>query len=223
MIVFDNVTKIFENGSLALKDINIKINQGDYLYVTGKSGAGKSTFLRLLTRELIPERGTIENGNWKLEMLKDKEVVAYRRELGIIFQDFKLIDSMNIFDNISYRLEIIGIDSKMIRKEVARMLSIVGLESKSSCMPKELSGGEQQRIAIARACVVRPKLLVADEPTANLDYKNAIKVIELFKTMQKTGTTVIVATHDEDIRKYFPADCLKIQENMIFRVGKDSV
>lgn len=221
LIKFNSVTKIFEDGSLALKNINLEIEDGEYLYVNGKSGSGKSTFLKLLTKELTPERGTIEVDSWNLGELHTKDIVEYRREIGVVFQDFRLIESINVFDNISYRLEVIGVESNEIQKKVNEILYIVGLGNKAKCMPKELSGGEQQRVAIARACITNPRLLIADEPTANLDYKNSVKVIELFKTIQTRGTSVIVATHDKEIRDYFPSDYLNLHDNMVFRKRKE--
>lgn len=216
MISFFDVAKIFEDGSLGLKDINLSIEKGDFVYVVGKSGAGKSTFIKLLTLEEYETRGKILIDNLETKFLSEKDISKYRRDIGIVFQDFKLIEEMSVFENISYRLELIGMKYSLIKKKVSSILSVVGLEDKMKCMPSELSGGEQQRVAIARACVVEPKILLADEPTANLDYQNAVRVVELFKTINLNGTTVIIATHDEAIRNYLPSKTLEVKNHTIF-------
>lgn len=215
MIDFFDVTKIYKNGSLGLKNITLRIEAGEFIYLIGKSGAGKSTFLKLLTLEEMPTRGAIHINNQDTHSFKNKEITEYRRNVGIIFQDFKLIPELTVFDNLSYRLEIEGFKSAIIQDRVRAELAMVGLRKKETCFPHELSGGEQQRVAIARACIVQPKIIIADEPTANLDDANAFKVIELLKELNLNGTTVVIATHDEKIQEKFPNKTLEIKHQTI--------
>ncbi|MBP2098971.1 cell division ATP-binding protein FtsE [Enterococcus rivorum] len=215
MIDFLDVTKIYKNDSLGLKNITLRIEAGEFIYLIGKSGAGKSTFLKLLTLEEIPTRGAILINNQATHSFKNKEMTEYRRNVGIIFQDFKLIQELTVFDNLSYRLEIEGLKSAIIQDRVRAVLAMVGLREKETCFPHELSGGEQQRVAIARACIVQPKIIIADEPTANLDDANAFKVIELLKELNLNGTTVVIATHDEKIQEKFPNKTLEIKHQTI--------
>lgn len=221
MIDFLDVTKIYKNGSFGLQNVNLQIEAGEFVYLVGKSGAGKSTFLKLLTLEETPTRGSLYIENRDTNLFKKKDLSEYRKNIGIVFQDFKLIDDLTVFDNIAYRLEIVGLKSQIITDRVRTLVDRVGLRNKENSFPHELSGGEQQRVAIARACIVQPKLLIADEPTANLDDDNSLKIIELFKEIHSTGTTVLIATHDEKIRKKFPSKTLEIAHQTIICPNKN--
>ena len=197
MIEFRDVSKVYENGTHALNHVNIKINKGEFVFVVGASGAGKSTFLKLMMREEVPSHGKIIIKNQDLSSLTRSEIPYFRRGLGIVFQDFRLIPKMTVFDNVAFAMRVIGAKENTIKKRVPFVLDIVGLTDKMNCYPTELSGGEQQRVSIARALAKNPKLLLCDEPTGALDYKTGKQVLALLqRTCRETGRTVIVITHN---------------------------
>lgn len=200
MILLDRVSKTYgKNKSPVLQRINLHIEAKEFVIIVGSSGAGKSTLLKLLTREERPTSGKIIVGGIDYEHLKDRDIPKLRRRIGVVFQDFKLLPNKTVFENVAFALEIIGISTKEIKHTVPRVLDIVGLKGKEQNMPMELSGGERQRVAIARAIVRQPKILIADEPTGNLDPKHAWDVIRVLEKINKYGTTVILTTHNQDI------------------------
>jgi cell division transport system ATP-binding protein len=201
VILLDRVSKNYSkrSESTALERISLHIEPKEFVIIVGPSGAGKSTLLKLLTREEKPSSGKIIVGGIDYEHLKDRDVPKLRRRIGVVFQDFKLLQNKTVFENVAFALEIIGISTKEIRHTVPRVLDIVGLKGKEKSMPLELSGGERQRVAIARAIVRQPKILIADEPTGNLDPKHAWDVIRVLEKINRYGTTVLLTTHNQDI------------------------
>ena len=199
MILLDRVTKSYKKRGVALQNVSLHVEPKEFVIIVGQSGAGKSTLLKLLTREEKPDSGKIIVGGIDYESLRDKEIPYLRRKIGVVFQDFKLLPNKNVFENVAFALEIVGQSNKEIKHTVPRVLEIVGLEGKGGAMPWELSGGERQRVAIARAIVRQPKILIADEPTGNLDPKHAWDVIRVLQKINKYGTTVILTTHNQDI------------------------
>ncbi|MDQ3123350.1 MAG: cell division ATP-binding protein FtsE [bacterium] len=200
MILLDRVSKTYtKKGSAALERISLHIEPKEFVIIVGASGAGKSTLLKLLTREEKPTSGKIIIGGIDYETLRDRDVPKLRRRIGVVFQDFKLLPNKTVYENVAFALEIIGVSTKEIRHTVPRVLDIVGLKGKENNMPVELSGGERQRVAIARAIVRQPKILIADEPTGNLDPKHAWDVIRVLEKINRYGTTVLLTTHNMDI------------------------
>ncbi len=200
MILLDRVSKSYnKKNSAILQRVSLHIEAKEFVIIVGSSGAGKSTFLKLLTREEKPTSGKIIVGGIDYETLKDRDIPKLRRKIGVVFQDFKLLPNKTVYENVAFALEIIGISTKEIKHTVPRVLDIVGLKGKQDNMPMELSGGERQRVAIARAIVRQPKILIADEPTGNLDPKHAWDVIRVLEKINKYGTTVILTTHNQEI------------------------
>lgn len=199
MILLDRVTKNYNRRGTALKSISLHVEPKEFVIIVGPSGAGKSTLLRLLTREEKPTSGKIIVGGIDYETLKDKNIPLLRRKIGVVFQDFKLLPGKTVFENVSFALEVVGMGNKEIRHTVPRVLEIVGLTGKEDNYPNELSGGERQRVAIARAIARQPKILIADEPTGNLDPKHAWDVIRVLEKINRYGTTVLLTTHNQDI------------------------
>ena len=204
MIDFKNITKVYESTKTkALSDLNIHIDNGEFVFIVGASGAGKSTFLKLMMREEVPTSGTINVNGFDLNSMKKKEIPYFRRSLGIVFQDFRLIPTMNVYDNIAYAMRVIGAKESAIRKRVPYLLGLVGLNSKARCHPNELSGGEQQRVALARALANNASMIIADEPTGNIDPKMSYEIVDLLNHINADGTTVIMVTHDYHLVKTF--------------------
>jgi len=199
MIEFKKVTMEYVEGIAALDRVSVKIEPGEFVFVIGDSGSGKSTFIRLILRELSPTQGTIVVNGHNLNRMKHRRIPKYRRELGVVFQDFRLLKDRNIYDNISFALRVTDVKNKVIKRRVPAVLSLVGLAQKYKDFPKELSGGEQQRVAIARAIVNEPSILLADEPTGNLDPTNSWEIMSLLKEANERGTTVVVVTHNAEI------------------------
>lgn len=200
MILLDRVTKTYaRRGDAALQRISLHIEPKEFVIVVGPSGAGKSTLLKLLTREEKPTSGKIIIGGIDYEHLKDKDIPKLRRRIGVVFQDFKLLPNKTVFENVAFALEIVGASNREIRNTVPKVLNIVGLQGKEKSYPRELSGGERQRVAIARAVIRQPKILIADEPTGNLDPKHAWDVIKVLEKINKYGTTVLLTTHNQEI------------------------
>ncbi|MBR5474367.1 MAG: cell division ATP-binding protein FtsE [Lachnospiraceae bacterium] len=199
MIRFENVSETYEKGTKALKGINVQINDGEFVFIVGDSGSGKTTMVKLLLREIKPTTGQIWVGDQEIGSLKDKDIPAYRRRLGVVFQDFRLLKDRNVFDNVAFARQVVGASRSDISKEVPQMLEKVGLAAKYRSFPNELSGGEQQRVAIARAMINRPEILIADEPTGNMDPDNAWHIMEMLEEINRGGTTVVVVTHSKEI------------------------
>jgi cell division transport system ATP-binding protein len=199
MILLDRVTKSYNKKGTVLERINLHVENKEFVVIVGQSGAGKSTLLKLLTREEKPTSGKIIIGGIDYERLKDKDVPYLRRKIGTVFQDFKLLPNRNVFENIAFALEIVGMSNKEIKHTVPKVIDLVGMKGKEESYPHELSGGERQRVAIARAVVRQPKILIADEPTGNLDPKHAWDVIRVLEKINRHGTTVILTTHNMDI------------------------
>ena len=202
MIEFRNVHKVYDNGSVALEDVSIHIEKGEFVLVCGHSGAGKSTFIKLLSHEVTPDSGTVIVNDVDVTRIKSSKVPYLRRKLGIVFQDFRLLPSKTVFENIAFALEVIEEKPKVIQEKVYNVLELVGLSDKANDLPQDLSGGEQQRVAIARAIVNKPLVLIADEPTGNLDPQTSRDISDLFTAINNSGTTVVMVTHDMDMVSY---------------------
>lgn len=199
MIVFENVSKTYETGTPALNNVNLRIEKGEFVFIVGNSGSGKSTLIKLLLKELEPSGGKIYVNNKLLNRMKRRHIPKYRRGLGVVFQDFRLLKDRNVYENIAFAQRVVGTPARVIRRQVPSMLSLVGLAEKYKSYPKQLSGGEQQRVALARALVNNPAILLADEPTGNLDPKNSWEIMRLLDEINKRGTTVLVVTHNQEI------------------------
>ncbi len=199
MIKLDHVSKTYENGKNAIKDISLTIEDGEFVFIIGDSGSGKTTLVRLLLREIAPTEGKIEVFGQDVGALKAREIPAYRRKMGVVFQDFRLLKDRDVYDNIALAQAVIGAPIGGRKKKISSALTLVGLSSKYRSNPRELSGGEQQRVAIARAIVNGPKLLVCDEPTGNMDPDNAWKIMQILERINQKGTTVIVVTHSKEL------------------------
>ncbi len=203
IIEFRGVSKTYKTGTHALEDVNIKINSGEFVFVVGSSGAGKSTFMKLIMREEKANTGKIVVNGFNLTKMKRKAVPLLRRTMGIVFQDFRLIPNMNVFENVAFAMHVVGADSRNIRREVTKALSLVGLGHKARSMPNQLSGGEQQRVGLARALVNSPDLIIADEPTGNVDPTMSYEIVSLLTEINKRGTTVLMVTHDHNLVRDF--------------------
>ena len=215
MIDFENVSKTYPNGTHALHDVSLHIDKGEFVFIVGASGAGKSTFLKLIMREEIPTSGEITiNGN-KLSRLRKRDVPYLRRHMGIVFQDFRLIDKMNVFDNVAFAMRAVGESSATVKKRVPYVLDLVGLKDKMKDKPSELSGGEQQRVSLARALVNNPEIIVADEPTGNIDPELSHEIIELLTRINSMGTTVLVVTHEHELVREFNQRVISIDKGRI--------
>lgn len=199
LIRVDNVQKTYKNGVVALYDFNLSIQKGEFVFVIGASGSGKSTLIKMLYREEKPDKGSIFIGGINVAKLKDRKVYILRRKLGVVFQDFKLLPKLTVFENVAFAMEVFGYEKKEIHSRVLEVLDLVGLKNKVRQYPDQLSGGEQQRVVIARAIVNRPKLLICDEPTGNLDPDTSMEIMRVLENINNLGTTVIMATHDREI------------------------
>ena len=201
MIKLEHVSKSYTAGIPALNDVSLDIEEGEFVFIVGDSGSGKSTLIKLLLKELEPTEGTITINNKKLNKIKRRQIPKFRRNIGVVFQDFRLLKDRNIYDNVAFAQKVIGESNRSIKKNVPSMLSMVGLAAKYRSYPRQLSGGEQQRVAIARALINEPKILLADEPTGNLDNHNAWEIMKLLEEINSRGTTVVVVTHNLEIVK----------------------
>ena len=199
MITLENVSKAYSTGAPALNNVSLKIEAGEFVFVVGDSGSGKSTLIKLLLRELLPTSGKIMVNDIDVASLRHKQIPKYRRKLGVVFQDFRLLKDRNVYENVAFAQRIVQTPSKEIKKNVPSILSTVGLAGKNKARPKQLSGGEQQRVALARALVNNPPILLADEPTGNLDPKNSWEIMKLLEEINERGTTVLVVTHNREI------------------------
>ncbi len=203
IIEFRGVSKTYPTGTHALEDVNIRINNGEFVFVVGSSGAGKSTFMKLIMREEKANTGIITVNGFNLTSMKRKQIPLLRRTMGIVFQDFRLIPTMNVFQNVAFAMHVVGASDRNVRKEVSKALSKVGLGNKARSMPAQLSGGEQQRVGLARALVNSPDLIIADEPTGNVDPNMSYEIVSLLTEINKRGTTVLMVTHDHNLVRDF--------------------
>lgn len=215
MIQFNHVNKVYDNGSLALDDVTIHIEKGEFVIICGPSGAGKSTFIKLLSHEVVPDSGTVIVNDMEVFHLKKRKIPYLRRRLGIVFQDFRLLPNKTVAENIAFALEVIEEKPKVIKERVAAVLDMVGLGHKADDLPQDLSGGEQQRVAIARAIVNKPLVLIADEPTGNLDPNTSKGIVELFKTINNSGTTIVMVTHDMEMVKYLNKRVIALEDGRV--------
>ncbi len=216
MIEFINVSKTYEDSDThALNGTTLKIEDGEFVFIVGSSGAGKSTLLKLIMREQVPTDGDIIVDGQVINKLKRKEVPYYRRKMGMVYQDFRLIDKMNVFENVAFAMRVIGENSSDIKRRVKHILKLVGLEHKINVRPSQLSGGERQRVSLARALVNKPKILIADEPTANVDAEMSLEIIKLLKQINQDGTTVLVVTHDKELVKRFGSRVIEIDKGKV--------
>lgn len=215
MIEFKGVHKVYDNGTKALKDVNLRIDKGEFVFIVGASGAGKSTFLKLIMREEVANAGEVIVNDFKLSKLKRREIPYLRRTMGIVFQDFRLINNMNVFDNVAFAMRVIGASQREVRKRVPYILGLVGLQNKARNYPMELSGGEQQRVGLARALVNNPALIIADEPTGNIDPELSYEIVELLNEITRRGTTVLMVTHERDLVRMFNRRVIEIREGCV--------
>ncbi len=217
MIYFDNVTKIYSDDTIALENVDLKIEPGEFVSIVGHSGAGKTTLIKMLLAEEVPSNGKVYFESFDIHCLKKDQVCRLRRNIGTIFQDFRLIANKTIFENVSFAMEVAGRTEEEIREDVPHALELVGLTKKAWNFPRELSGGEQQRVAIARAIVNQPDILVADEPTGNLDPINTQDIIQILKKINDLGTTVILTTHNKDIIDQLERRVVTVENGRIIR------
>lgn len=221
MIEFTNVSKIYPNGTEALNDVNLRIDKGEFVFVVGPSGAGKSTFIKLLLREETPTRGIVEVNGYNLNKIRKRQIPQFRRSLGVVFQDFRLIPKMTVFDNVAFALRVTNVANRSIRQRVPYILGLVGLASKARSYPEQLSGGEQQRVALARALVNNPSLLIADEPTGNIDPELSFEIVELLNEINKCGTTVVMVTHAHELVHKFNRRVITINHGSVVSDGAE--
>jgi len=222
VIRFENVHKTYKSGSDALRGVSFKIDDGEFVFIIGKSGSGKSTLIKLITREEKPSRGYVLVDRFPISKMQSSLVPVLRRQIGMIFQDFRLIESKSVFENVAFAGEIVGMPPKKLSQMVEIVLGVVDLRHKAHAMPHELSGGEQQRVAIARAMVNDPKLIVADEPTGNLDPQTSESIMALLEEINRNGTTVIICTHDSNLVDRMKKRVIEIDEGLIIRDELDS-
>jgi len=215
MIRFKNVTKIYPPDTYALKNVSLHIKPGEFISIVGQSGTGKTTLVRMVLAEERPTKGRVVIGDWDITNIKAREIPVLRRQIGVIFQDFKLLPRKTILENVSFGMEVSGLNLKKIREIVPQVLKIVGLDNKLNRFPRQLSGGEQQRAVIARALVHRPKILIADEPTGNLDSINSQEIINLLRKINEFGTTVVLVTHNREIVNSLRKRVITIDQGMI--------
>ena len=222
MIEISKLTKTYEKSSRALKDVSLTIDDGEFVFITGRSGSGKSTLLRILLKEVEPTSGRVVVNDMDLGRMPRRYVPKYRRQLGVVFQDFRLLKDRNVYENVAFAQRVIGVSGRKIRESVPEMLRMVGLSSKYKSFPHQLSGGEQQRVAIARALINRPAILLADETTGNLDPHNAMEIMGLLEEINRQGTTVVVVTHSSEIVNMMRKRVITIQRGIVVGDEKES-
>ena len=215
MIKLEHVSKSYSAGIPALNDVSLNIEEGEFVFVVGDSGSGKSTLIKLLLKELEPTEGTITINGRKLNKIRRRQIPKFRRNIGVVFQDFRLLKDRNIYDNVAFAQKVIGESNRSIKKNVPKLLSMVGLAAKYRSYPRQLSGGQQQRVAIARALINKPKILLADEPTGNLDANNAWEIMKLMEEINEQGTTVVVVTHNLEIVKAMNKRVITMQKGVV--------
>ena len=220
MIEFKNVTKKYDNKVMALDNISVRIDSGEFVFLVGASGAGKSTFVKMLLKEVEPTSGEVIVGNKNLKGVTKKDVPYYRRKIGMVFQDYRLIPTLNVYENVAFAMRVIDATPKEIRRRIPMVLALVGLSDRSRSFPSELSGGEQQRVSLARAIANNPTLLIADEPTGNLDPETAKDIMRLLMDINKAGTTILMATHAKDIVDSSKRRVIALEKGQIVRDEK---
>lgn len=223
MIYLENVSKVYDNGSVALSDVTITIEKADFVFVVGPSGAGKSTFIKMLFREELPTRGKLLVNGRNISELLPEEVPYLRRKLGIVFQDYRLLPNKTVYENVAFAMQVIETPRREIQRRVNAVLDLVGLRHKTRSFPTELSGGEQQRVAIARAIVNRPDLVIADEPTGNLDPDTSWEIMKIFEQINAAGTTIVMATHDKNVVDALQKRVIAIERGRIVRDEESGV
>ena len=221
MIEFTDVTKSYSVGTQALRGVSMQIEDGEFVFLVGPSGSGKSTIIKLITGELKPTSGSVHVNGYSLERIRKREVPYLRRTVGVVFQDFRLIENKTVYDNVAFAMRVIGAKHKEIRERVPYVLDLVGLDTKSRRLPGELSGGEQQRLAIARALVNNPSTIIADEPTGNLDPGKAMEIMQLLQEINNLGTTMLVVSHAKELVERFPKRVIAIDNGLIISDGMD--
>ena len=219
MIQFTNVVKTYQQGNNALNGATMQIEDGEFVFLIGPSGSGKSTIIKLITGELQPTSGTVHVNGYSLERIRKREVPYLRRTVGVVFQDFRLISNMTVYENVAFAMRVIGAKEKEIRERVPYVLELVGLESKMNRHPNEMSGGEQQRLAIARALVNNPSTIIADEPTGNLDPARSLEIMNLLQNINSLGTTMLVVTHEQNLVERFGKRVIAINEGQVVHDG----
>lgn len=217
MIEFRNATKIYDNNVFALSNINLDIDRGDFIFLVGPSGAGKSTFIKLIFKEIDLTTGRLIVLGEDVTKVKRDRIPLYRRKIGMVFQDFRLIPTLNVYENVAFAMRVVEASEREIKKRVPMVLAMVGLSNKFKCFPSELSGGQQQRIAIARAIVNNPSLIIADEPTGNLDPETSLEIMKILNDINHAGTTIIMATHDKTIVDHMKKRVIAIEKGVIVR------
>ena len=223
LIEFKGVSKNYSNGTHALNDVNIKINKGEFVFVVGASGAGKSTFIKLIMHEEKANTGEVIVNGYKMSKIKRREVPYFRRTMGIVFQDFRLIPNMTVFGNVAFSLRVVGASTKDIRRRVASALAQVGLGNKARCYPNELSGGEQQRVGLARALVNNPQIIIADEPTGNVDPEMSYEIVDLLTEINRRGTTIVMVTHEHQLVRDFGRRVFMLEKGRIVADNAEGV
>ena len=221
MIELTNVVKTYDIGTKALRGVSMKIEDGEFVFLVGPSGSGKSTIIKLLTAELAPTEGCVNVNGFQLEKIRSRAIPYLRRTLGVIFQDFRLIENKTVYDNVAFAMRVIGASEKEIKKRVPNVLELVGLENKGRRLPNELSGGEQQRVAIARALINNPTMIIADEPTGNLDPQRSFEIMLLLEQINALGTTGMVVTHEKGLVDRFTKRVVAIDEGRVVSDGMD--
>ncbi len=221
MIEFTDVVKTYDIGNQALRGVSLQIEDGEFVFLVGPSGSGKSTIIKLITGELKPSSGSVHVNGYSLERIRKKEVPYLRRTVGVVFQDFRLIDNMTVYENVAFAMRVIGAPEKEIKDRVNYVLDLVGLDNKSNRHPGELSGGEQQRLAIARALVNNPSTIIADEPTGNLDPARSLEIMTLLQEINNLGTTLLVVTHEMDLVQRFAKRVIAIDDGLVISDGMD--
>ncbi len=221
MVRMTNVCKAYENGTKALRGVNASIDDGEFVFLVGPSGSGKSTIIKILTGEIAPTLGEISINGYDLNSIKPSQMPFLRRTLGVVFQDFRLIDKKNVYDNVAFAMRAVGASGKDIKRRVPYVLELVGLDTKTRRKPSELSGGEQQRVAVARALVNNPRLIIADEPTGNLDPARSLEIMMLLERINKLGTTVLVVTHEKELVNRFSKRVIAIEGGRVISDGMD--
>lgn len=221
MIEFDNVTMVYDIGTKALQNVDLKIDDGEFVFLVGPSGSGKSTIIKLLTAELHPTKGKIRVNGYELDKIKKKQIPYMRRTVGVIFQDFRLIRNKTVYENVAFAMRVVGASEKEIRQRVPYVLQLVGLDTKAKRLPDELSGGEQQRVAIARALINNPSMIIADEPTGNLDPARSLEIMLLLEQINALGTTVMIVTHEADMVDRFHRRVIAIDGGRVMSDGMD--
>ena len=217
LIEMTDVSKKYKNKVAALRGVDVEIDQGEFVYLIGQSGAGKSSFIKLLYNEEAVTSGELYVGKYNVAKLRRRDVPHLRRSVGVVFQDYKLLPRKTVYENVAYAMEVIGVKPRHIKKRVASVLDMVGLTSKAKSFPNQLSGGEQQRVAIARAMVNMPKLLIADEPTGNLDPENALEIMDILEEINKEGTTIIMATHNKQLVDDYRHRVIELSDGKVVR------